>query len=604
MLNVNNSITLGILIFLCILLISLFAYITKKKNKKQLDNIFMVIFLLLILSMSTSIFQIIFSNLYNIDPIYFDYFAYIGVVFLPVVLFIMSLIYSKTRIDFKKKYLLLFIIPLLSLIALWTNDYHHLFYKNYSINLSETNNGIFFWIYNLYSYILYGISIFILMKYSIKNSGFFSKPAILILSGILIPLITNIIGGLGIIQMSVYITPISLTFTIILFSLAFFKFNILKTTPIALQTIVDKISDSFVILNEDYEITDFNETFLKSFKVDNASIRGKHFAKFLDEKGLRDSIPKFAKCFKKIDNNNKLAKLKLHIKKINKTFNIEITSILANAEFLGILVLFKDISQHISDMQSLKNNQELLIEKERLASLGQMIGGIAHNLKTPIFSVAGGLEGLSDLTKEFEESIDDPTVTNEDMHCIAQDMNEWIYKLKDHVAYMSDVITTVKGQAVTMSENQHILFPISELFQHVDILMQHEIKHKLADLEIINNVPDDIKINGDINSLVQVVNNLISNAIEAYGDSPNKKVILSSNHKNKELIISVRDFGHGLPESIQKKIFKEMITTKGKNGTGLGLFMSYSNIKAHFSGNITYQTGEDGTVFNIILPVK
>ena len=83
---------------------------------------------------------------------------------------------------------------------------------------------------------------------------------------------------------------------------------------------------------------------------------------------------------------------------------------------------------------------------------------------------------MSDLIKEYDESIDDSEVTNEDMHDIAKDMNVWISKLKEHISYMSEVITTVKGQAVTMSEEQNILFPISELFQHISILMQHELK--------------------------------------------------------------------------------------------------------------------------------
>ncbi|MBR2289313.1 MAG: HAMP domain-containing histidine kinase, partial [Clostridia bacterium] len=61
----------------------------------------------------------------------------------------------------------------------------------------------------------------------------------------------------------------------------------------------------------------------------------------------------------------------------------------------------------------------------------------------------------------------------------------------------------------------------------------------------------------------------------------------------------------GLPEEVQHKLFKEMITTKGKNGTGLGLFMSYSNIKAHFNGTITYETEpNNGTTFHIVIPIK
>ena len=75
------------------------------------------------------------------------------------------------------------------------------------------------------------------------------------------------------------------------------------------------------------------------------------------------------------------------------------------------------------------------MERERLASLGQLIGGIAHNLKTPIMSISGATEGLTDLIKEYDESIGDPEVTNEDHHAIAKDMSEWVDKIKTHTAY-------------------------------------------------------------------------------------------------------------------------------------------------------------------------
>ena len=68
---------------------------------------------------------------------------------------------------------------------------------------------------------------------------------------------------------------------------------------------------------------------------------------------------------------------------------------------------------------------------------------------------------------------------------------------------------------------------------------------------------------------------------------------------------SITDFAGGLSKEVQDRLFKEMVTTKGKNGTGLGLYMSYSNIKAHFGGDITYKTEEGkGTTFNIVIPIK
>lgn len=255
--------------------------------------------------------------------------------------------------------------------------------------------------------------------------------------------------------------------------------------------------------------------------------------------------------------------------------------------------------------QLTKDNQSMLIEKERLASLGQMIGGIAHNLKTPIFSISGGLEGLNDLIEEYDSSIEDPNVTDEDMHEIASDMRKWIEKLKTHTSYMSDVITAVKGQAVTLSNENIFDFTIEDLFKQIHILMKHELKQALIDLNITNNVDNTYVIEGNINSLVQVINNIISNAIEAYHKKPNQFIDLSADCKDDKIIIKVKDYGPGIPEEVKNRLFKEMITTKGKNGTGLGLFMSYSTIKANFHGAITVESELNvGTTFIITLPIK
>ena len=97
-----------------------------------------------------------------------------------------------------------------------------------------------------------------------------------------------------------------------------------------------------------------------------------------------------------------------------------------------------------------QSNQEILMEKERLATLGQMVGGIAHNLKTPIMSISGASEGLKDLIEEYYKSVGDSNVTVEDHHEIANDMKNWIEKINNYTEYMSDIITAVKGQAVTL----------------------------------------------------------------------------------------------------------------------------------------------------------
>ena len=285
--------------------------------------------------------------------------------------------------------------------------------------------------------------------------------------------------------------------------------------------------------------------------------------------------------------------------------NVGVLPVTSNDELGELTVAFNDIQKITKDnIQKIQDNQDLLMEKERLASLGQLIGGIAHNLKTPIMSISGAAEGLNDLIKEYDSSIDDPEVNSQDHHDIAKDMSSWIAKIKTHTEYMSDVITAVKGQAVTLSNEQEMTFTVGELLKRVNILMKHELKNAIVYLNISLKVDENLVLKGDVNSLVQVINNMISNSIQCYDGKPDQNIDLIVTKENGNLLISVRDYGSGLPEEVKQKLFKEMVTTKGKNGTGLGLYMSYSTIRAHFNGNITFESEEGkGTTFIITLPI-
>lgn len=599
------SIPLFLLMLSALSIVITLIYVLRTKGRSQLKTIFCVDLICVLVICLGVIFQDILSKYFSWNPWNFENFIYIGTCFLPVAIFFTGLIFAKTKITFKKKYLLFFIVPALSLIVLWTNDYHHLFYKIYSyLYLSDCKVGPYMIIHNIYSYTLLFLGVIQMVNVASKNSGFFSKQTLLIVVGISIPLITNILGTLKIISMTVYITPISFAFTMLFFALSIFKFKFLGVAPVALQTIVNRISDSYLVLNENLLITDFNSTFLKTFNLSASDIREENILEFLSTHKQYDmNLPKLENSLNRVKHSSETIVFEQHFKKINKYFTVEINNILVKGDSLGILMLFKDITQHKLDMQALKDNQDILIERERLASLGQLIGGIAHNLKSPIMSISGATEGLTDLIKEYEESIVDKDVTIDDHLAIANDMRDWISKIKSYLEYMSDIITAVKGQAVALSENTVDSFTVEELTKRVDILMKHELKKALITLNLDLKVPTSLMIHGNINGLVQVINNMISNAIQAYKGKEGQTIDLIITQEKNDVIVSVRDYAGGLPKEVQEKLFKEMITTKGKDGTGIGLFMSYSNIRAHFNGDITYSTEEGkGTIFNIILP--
>ena len=601
----GSDISLYGLIFAIIMTALLLIFIRKIKNQRQLKFAFGSLLVCLLICCLGLLLQLSCAERYNIPAIYFDYFVYIGTCFLPVSFLFTSIIFSRTKINFTAAYYLLFIVPIASLLILWTNNSHHLFYRVYSTNFADTVYGSYFIIHTIYSYLLLGISFINLIRYTIKNSGFFSKQSVFIVVGALLPVIVNVFGTLGIIEMTIYITPITFSFTVLLFALAIFKFDFLRVTPIALQRIVDRMSDAYLIVNEENNRTDFNKTFLDLFNLDGSDVRNTNIRELLEQNPdifsiqtnlLLDNIEKAKSVSDTLEFDERFSA-------IGKYLHVEINSITNKGDFLGILILLKDITQHVEDMETIKENQEMLVEQERLASLGQMIGGISHNLKTPIMSIAGATQGLVNLVNEYDASIGDSDVTDEDHHAIASDMKTWINKITSYTNYMSDIISAVKGQAATLSEDEEDDFTIDDLIKRIQILMKNELQNNHIKLHIDINDLERQRIKGNVNSLVQVVNNMITNAIQSY--KGNSGIIyLTVRKEEPNLKISIADTGCGMSDEIKDKLFKEMVTTKGKNGTGLGLFMSYSTIRGKFDGDITFTSEEGvGTTFNILLPL-
>ena len=599
-----------LLLFVTLIATISLAFFTRKKKKEELYSLFRILFLLLSLHvfalMLLFYFKDSFINQENL--LFIDGISYISTCNLPVILYFIALKYEDKNTNLKK-YWYLFIIPALTFLIIYTNPMHHLFCKNYSINVSDVNLGPYFYVHMIYTYSLLVIGFIKIIKTSIKRAGFLSFGTILIIIGACAPIIPNLLASLQIISMDTYVTPIMFLITAICFYISIFKLNSFDAVPIALKNVVNIMTDAFIVVEKNGNVSYANKSFTENLaSLVNIKINDNLYEKLNNSKNRGYSS--LIKAVEYAEKTGNLTRRSWHISnsKARKFFEIDIQPIQSAGKsqmIIGFLIVFKDVTQHVLDIETIQSNQNLLMERERLASLGQLIGGIAHNLKTPIMSISGAAEGLNDLVREYDVSIGDPEVTVQDHHDIASDMESWINKIKSYTEYMSDVITTVKDQAVTLSEDEKVSFTIGELVKRVDILMKHELKNALITLNTQINVKETKTLHGNITSLVQVINNMISNSIQAYNGEPNKTIDLIINEENNYITISIRDYGCGLPKEVQDKLFKEMITTKGKNGTGLGLFMSYSTIRAHFNGDITFESKEGiGTTFNIILPAK
>ena len=602
-----ENLTLYILTATIILLVIMLAYVASVKNKQFLHKIFLVLIFQLIIWNATVLLGCIFKD--NVPVFLFiENFPYFGAAFVPVTLIQLALAYDKNYKGTSKKVYLLYAIPILTMLMVWTNNWHHLFYLSYS---PETGYvlGPYFYVHAAYSYICMMIGMIFLCYYAMKNTGKLSVQAVLVFLGCIFPLVTNICYTLGVPGFSVSSTPVAFTVTILLYILAMMKFDFLKVMPIALQTVMNRISDSFVVIDTDLNILDYNESFRRNFLVNTAVLTSgqKKVGDWLDDLKLSESQKE--KLLRYIDvsahaDQTLSMDIDFMLGSEQRYYTVEFTSITNRNVCNAVIVLFKDITQHIMDLETIKKNQEILLERERLASLGQMIGGIAHNLKTPIMSVSGGIEQLACLVDEYRDSIGDPEVLPEDHREISAEMLEWLQKMRSHMSYMSDIISTVKDQAAQFNASQKSSFSLDELMKRVKILMQHElIKNNCVLTEKISADPST-QIDGDLNSLVQIMDNIIANAVQAY-EGAGGEIQFSAKKADDEITFCITDFGGGIDEKIQDRLFKQMVTTKGKHGTGLGLYMSYSTIKGVFGGDMWFESEfGKGTSFFIQIPVQ
>ena len=263
----------------------------------------------------------------------------------------------------------------------------------------------------------------------------------------------------------------------------------------------------------------------------------------------------------------------------------------------------------------LQATQKQLIQSEKMASLGELTAGIAHEIQNPLNFVNNFSEVSTELVDEMKDALqkDDK---NEAI-AIAEDIKEKLQKIT-HNGKRADAIVKGMLQHSRSTSGQKEPTDINALCDEYLRLAYHGLRAKDKSFNATLKTDYDETI-GNINIITQdigrVILNLITNAFyavdekktlrQAQGDKSYEPTVSVSTKKiNNEVVISVGDNGNGIPESIREKIFQPFFTTKPTgSGTGLGLSLAYDIIKSH-GGDIKVQSETGiGTTFIIQLPL-
>lgn len=239
-------------------------------------------------------------------------------------------------------------------------------------------------------------------------------------------------------------------------------------------------------------------------------------------------------------------------------------------------------------LEDLKNTQVKLIQAEKMASLGQLVAGIAHEINTPL----GAINSNTDIIARCIEKLDKNTQTT-------TILNKILPITKDATERINILVKSLKNFA-RLDEAEMQEANIHEGLLSTLALIKHEIKNKIEIEKIFGDIP---LIKCKPNALNQVFMNLLINASQSIENEG--KITISTSSTKDKIIINIKDTGCGISKEHLAKIFDPGFTTKGVGvGTGLGLSISYEIIKEH-KGSITAKsTPNEGSEFEIILPIQ
>lgn len=258
----------------------------------------------------------------------------------------------------------------------------------------------------------------------------------------------------------------------------------------------------------------------------------------------------------------------------------------------------------------LKLAQERLVQSEKMASLGRLVAGVAHELNNPISFVYGNMHALQRYTERlctyFDAinkgySRDQLRDMREQMRLdkAIKDLNSLVDGTLEGAVRVKDIVNDLRQFSSTQVSEKKVF----DLHHVISTALHWIIKESKAPVEVLENIPQPLEAFGHSGQIHQVVVNLIQNAFDAMMESDEKRLSLKAELVDEMIIFEVHDSGPGISEADLSRLFEPFFTTKPVGmGTGLGLSISYSIVSEH-GGELSIQNHpQGGTLARLVLP--
>ncbi|MES2257810.1 MAG: ATP-binding protein [Pseudomonadota bacterium] len=257
-----------------------------------------------------------------------------------------------------------------------------------------------------------------------------------------------------------------------------------------------------------------------------------------------------------------------------------------------------------SALETLQHTQHDLIAAEKMASLGSLVAGIAHELNTPIGNSLLASTALGERVADFESVLGGGTLRRSILSAYNDEVKLASELISSSLQKAANLISSFKQVAVDQTNDQRRIFKLMAVVQDTSATYQPRLR--LACCSMALDVPPALELDSYPGSLYQVFNNLINNALaHAFEQRDNGVItIRAAELAGSQLEIVFNDNGAGMPEDVQRHVFDPFFTTKmGRGGTGLGMNIVYNIVTGMLGGRITIESQPgNGTTVRIVIP--
>lgn len=489
--------------------------------------------------------------------------------------------------------------PFIGILIVFTNEYHGLlwkeiyFYEWKTLSVLKPHYGPLYWVAFAYSWLSIGLGCLIIFRSYFKGESLYHRQSLWIVAGTLLPAMTSIINVTrqyhGIMK---DFTPIGFAASGVFFLIGMYFHRLFWIMPVSRGAMLEDIDVGIIVLDRKGRVVDHNKSADRLLSLDEVMVGKECFQypmlnTFLKDISYVPGVPIIEPQTGQSFINNRYLKCTMQS---------------SGTPLNGTILIFEDISAQVSLANENMYIKNEFIKREKLASIGQLVAGLAHEINNPLGYIKSDIRSFKDLLEKLKHLIQsgEMDALYREMLSISSGIYEGLSRIEE---VTRSLLQYVRNDPLDFS------FETASLHDCIDStlsILKIEFQRLAEIVRIFGTVPP---LRMQKQAIKQVFFNLFSNALQAieasYVETGKRGVLeIRTGSDNNIVWCEVMDTGKPIPSEQVNKIFDPFFTTKESGlGTGIGLGLCKDIIEARHKGKLTL-ISPDPVTFRIELPLK